>query len=183
MWLRGKESACQVSIPGSGRSPGRGNGNPLQHSCLGNPMDPRAGPLTVYGFKESDRTKRPSTHAHMHMRPWEVIGTWILLQNLGPKYDWGERDRTAQGLRDWLHILESNRFSTGLCLLPSLQSLGGKWGLIGVTVSKPSLGTTKSIIPHLISEAPNTHPQLRPICSSFPGGARGKEPACHGRRH
>ena len=26
-------------IPGSGRSPGEGNGNPLQHSCLGNPMD------------------------------------------------------------------------------------------------------------------------------------------------
>ena len=27
------------SIPGSGRSPGRGKGNPLQYSCLGNPMD------------------------------------------------------------------------------------------------------------------------------------------------
>ena len=27
------------SIPGSGRSPGEGNGNPLQYSCLGNPMD------------------------------------------------------------------------------------------------------------------------------------------------
>ena len=29
-------------IPGSGRSPGAGNGNPLQYSCLGNPMDRRA---------------------------------------------------------------------------------------------------------------------------------------------
>ena len=39
----GKESACNVgdmgSIPGSGRSPGEGNGNPLQYSCLENPMD------------------------------------------------------------------------------------------------------------------------------------------------
>ena len=39
----GKESACNagdsVSIPGSGRFPGEGNGNPLQYSCLGNPMD------------------------------------------------------------------------------------------------------------------------------------------------
>ena len=39
----GKASACNVgdpgSIPGSGRSPGEGNGNPLQHSCLENPMD------------------------------------------------------------------------------------------------------------------------------------------------
>ena len=38
----GKESACSArepcSIPGSGRSPGEGNGNPLQYSCLGNPM-------------------------------------------------------------------------------------------------------------------------------------------------
>ena len=39
----GKESTCNAgapcSIPGSGRSPGEGNGNPLQYSCLGNPMD------------------------------------------------------------------------------------------------------------------------------------------------
>ena len=38
-----KVSACNAgdlgSIPGSGRSPGEGNGNPLQHSCLENPMD------------------------------------------------------------------------------------------------------------------------------------------------
>jgi len=39
----GKEFACNAgdtsSIPGSGRSPGEGNGYPLQYSCLGNPMD------------------------------------------------------------------------------------------------------------------------------------------------
>ena len=39
----GKVSACNAgdlgSIPGSGRSPGEGNGNPLQYSCLENPMD------------------------------------------------------------------------------------------------------------------------------------------------
>ena len=42
-WLSGKESACSVgdmgSIPGLGRSNIRGNANPLQCSCLGNPMD------------------------------------------------------------------------------------------------------------------------------------------------
>ena len=45
-WLSRKESACNAgdtgdagSIPGSGRSPGGGNGNPLQYSCLENPMD------------------------------------------------------------------------------------------------------------------------------------------------
>ena len=35
-------------IPGSGRSPGEGNGNPLQYSCLGNPMDRGAWWATVH---------------------------------------------------------------------------------------------------------------------------------------
>ena len=37
------------SIPGSGRCPGEGNGNPLQYSCLGNPMDRGAWRATVHG--------------------------------------------------------------------------------------------------------------------------------------
>ena len=36
-------------IPGSGRSPGTGNGNPLQYSCLGNPMDREIWQATVHG--------------------------------------------------------------------------------------------------------------------------------------
>ena len=60
-WLSGKESACNAgdpgSIPGSGRSPGRGHGNPLQCSCLENPMDREAWQATVHGItKESDMT-------------------------------------------------------------------------------------------------------------------------------
>ena len=42
-WFRGKESACGTGdaglIPGLGRSPGEGNSNPCQYSCLGNPLD------------------------------------------------------------------------------------------------------------------------------------------------
>ena len=49
----GKESACNVgdlrSIPGSGRSPGEGNGNPLQYSCLENPMDRGTWRAIVHG--------------------------------------------------------------------------------------------------------------------------------------
>ena len=49
----GKEPACHVgdpgSILGSGRSPGEGNGNPLQYSCLENAMDRGAWQATVYG--------------------------------------------------------------------------------------------------------------------------------------
>ena len=43
----------RVSIPGSGRPPGEGNGSPLQCSCLENPMDRRAWRLTVPGVAKS----------------------------------------------------------------------------------------------------------------------------------
>ena len=53
----GKDSACNEgdpgSIPESGRSPGEGNGNPLQYSCLKNPMDRGAGQATVHGATKS----------------------------------------------------------------------------------------------------------------------------------
>ena len=40
-------------IPGSGRSPGEGNGNQLQYSCLGNPMDRGAWWALIHGFTKS----------------------------------------------------------------------------------------------------------------------------------
>ena len=45
------------SIPGLGRSPGEGHGNPLQYSCLENAMDRGAWCATVYSIAESDMTK------------------------------------------------------------------------------------------------------------------------------
>ena len=44
------------SIPALGRSPGEGNGNPLQYSCLENPMDRRGWWATVHGVTELDMT-------------------------------------------------------------------------------------------------------------------------------
>ena len=59
-WLNGKESACNARdtgdaglIPGSGRFPGGGHGNPLQYSCLENPMDRGAWRVTVHGVAKS----------------------------------------------------------------------------------------------------------------------------------
>ena len=57
-----KESACNVGdsglIPGPGRSPGEGNGNPLQHSSLKNSMVREARQITVHGDAESDTTEQ-----------------------------------------------------------------------------------------------------------------------------
>ena len=65
------------SIPGSGRSPGGRNGNPLQYSCLENPMDRGAWQATVHGVAKSQmQLKRLSTHAHIvllsaiHQHEW-----------------------------------------------------------------------------------------------------------------
>ena len=59
-WLSGKESACNEgetgdmgSIPRSGRSPEGGYGNPLQYSCLENPMDKGAWQATVHRVTKS----------------------------------------------------------------------------------------------------------------------------------
>ena len=50
-WLSGEESSCQAGdtglIPGLGRTPGEGNGNPLQYSCLGNSLDRGARPHSM----------------------------------------------------------------------------------------------------------------------------------------
>ena len=63
----GKQSACNAgdtgSIPGSGRSLGGENGNPLQHSCLKNPMDREAWRATVHKIKELDKTENALTRS------------------------------------------------------------------------------------------------------------------------
>ena len=51
------ETRDKGSIPGSGRSPGEGNGNPLQYSCLENPMNRGTWWAAVHGVTESDTTE------------------------------------------------------------------------------------------------------------------------------
>ena len=65
------------SIPGSGRSPGDGNGNPLQYSCLGNPTDRGAQWAAVHRVAESDVTEHTNTH---NLAKSALKGTtWIFL--------------------------------------------------------------------------------------------------------
>ena len=64
----GKEFTCNAgdrdSIPGSGRCPGGGHGNPLQHSRLENPMDRGAWRATAHGVSELDTTEATEHITH-----------------------------------------------------------------------------------------------------------------------
>ena len=68
-WLSGKESACKAgdvgSVPGLARSPGEGKGNPLQYSCLGNPMDRGTWQVTVHGVPKSQVRSSHETTARV----------------------------------------------------------------------------------------------------------------------
>ena len=65
-----KEAACNAGdkdlIPDLGRSPGEGNGYPLQYSCLENSMDRGAWRAAVHGFQSRTRLTRLSTLMHAH---------------------------------------------------------------------------------------------------------------------
>ena len=65
-------AACNAgdggSIPGSGRSPGRGNSTPLQYSCLRNPMDREAWRVESMGSQELDRTLQLNHHGPPSIR-------------------------------------------------------------------------------------------------------------------
>ena len=67
----GKESACNTGdlglIPGSGRSPGEGNGYLLQHSCLEHPMDREAWWAIVHGVIQSRLYDRATNTFNFHL--------------------------------------------------------------------------------------------------------------------
>ena len=60
--VNGGDAGDAGSISGSGRSPGGGNGNPLQYFCLGHPMDRGAWQVTVHGVTKSQTRLSTQTH-------------------------------------------------------------------------------------------------------------------------
>ena len=85
--LDGKESACKVGdqglIPGSGRFHGKGNCNPFQYSCLGNPMDSGAWRATAHGVVKS-QTWLSDQHFQHYIEEFdpEVIMTSLLSNDI-----------------------------------------------------------------------------------------------------
>ena len=81
-WLRSKGSTCQAgdvgSIPGSGRPPEEGNGNPLQHSCLGNHMERWAWLTTAHGVTKSRMQLKDSVQFSSVTQPCPTLcNPWI----------------------------------------------------------------------------------------------------------
>ena len=82
-WLSGKESTSIVGdlglIPGSWRTAGEGNGNPLQYSCLENPMDRGAWRATVHGVTKSWTQLSTSMHRllDIYFIIWVIINTTL----------------------------------------------------------------------------------------------------------
>ena len=120
----GKASACSAgdlgSIPGSGRSPGEGNGNPRQYSCLENPMDAGAWwGYSPWGRKESDTTEQ--LYFHFSLAVIFIISCMIALRSESIMIVWKPLansiaiskvlPRSAEGLavRESLHAIARHR--------------------------------------------------------------------------
>ena len=76
-------------IPGLGRSPGEGSGNPLQYSCLENPMGRGAWRTSVHGVAELDITKRLTltfTRAILHVKTMQQFVLWSQLEECFEHY-------------------------------------------------------------------------------------------------
>ena len=121
-WLSGKESTCQAEdmglTPRWGRSPGEGNVNPLQYSCLGNPIDRRVWRATIHGVARESvghdlRTKQQQS---LMTSIWAALFSIRLkleekengeMKNTeGTKYDWESSVAPLSSNWTWSHFYQ-----------------------------------------------------------------------------
>ena len=117
----GKASAYSAedlgSIPGSGRSPGEGNGNPLQYSCLENPMDRGAWWATVHGVAKSQTRLSNFFFILVPTLCWPAVGHQALPELSKPQYPYPK-------LEIQLYELQSAFL---LCFHTLLKALSSSW--------------------------------------------------------
>ena len=107
-------------IPGLGRSPGGGHGNPLQYSCLGNPMDRGAQWATVCGVARSqtrlgDYAQHSSAHILWKYREFTVLCCFLMLsREMGLIPGWGRSLGEGNGNPLQYSCLE-NSMDRGVC--------------------------------------------------------------------
>ena len=122
----GKESTCNAgdsgSIPGWGRSPGGGHGNPLQYSCLKNPLGQRS--LVGYsprGCKELDTTKEINTELWV-MWCWATQDRWVIVRSSDKMWSTGRRNEIIPVFlpgEPHGQYEKAKRYDTGRCALRS----------------------------------------------------------------
>ena len=107
-WLRGKESTYNAGdvglIPALAGSPGGGRGNPLQHSCLGNPRTEEPGGLQTIGLQRAGHDWSNCTHTCTHF----LLQSIFLTQGLNPSLLHWQADSlplSQQGSPEWYYFL------------------------------------------------------------------------------
>ena len=136
-----------------GRSPGGGHGNPLQYSCLENPMGRGAWRATVHGVTKSQtRLKWLSTHVHTPEKGKHRQWSWILLFWGFPSHVWGDHMPLqdvgkAEGTRAMEALQEK---ASSLCwhFLPG-HFLWKQWGAWGQDHGQQSSPGATRILPFL----------------------------------
>ena len=126
------------SIPGLGRSPGEGYGNPLQYSCLENPTNTRGWWATVHSVAKSQtRLKQLSTHAHTlrlpcpQMPEFPLPPVTLLFILRSPHLAREEKEPSAPGNREpWV------------CTAASAQPRRAPW----VLLARPGTGDAPSVL-------------------------------------
>ena len=132
MWLRVKNLPVNAGaaggvglIPGLGRSPGGGHGNPLQYSCLEKPLDRGAWRATVHGVTESDTTEQLSTHTcsrqDIHLvTPTTDLATLLKINSTARSM---KSSLWQEGQIDLIFTLGLNSPSTKCLMDPNIQSI------------------------------------------------------------
>ena len=156
--LSGKESVCSAedmgSVPWSRRAPGKGNGNPLQYSCLENPMDRGAWQATVHGVERvgHDLETKPLSP------PFFITPQTISYLNISHTYyaKWTCKNESVQSLS---HL---QLFATPWTAAHQVSlSITNSWSLLKLMSIKSAMPSDHLILCHPLLLLPSIFPSIR----------------------